>query len=139
MSPFTYILAGLIANFATLALNRFLGERNYRTLTPEEKLKFIDAFSRHRSLATYLPIGVFLVMIAVIYVLPQTLVVALPAAILSVVLVSLVVQFAVFRRLLDLSLPDDYVRRFRVQSSVVQMGNIVSLGLVAYGVVATFI
>jgi hypothetical protein len=139
MSPFTYILFGLIANFATLALNRFLGERNYRALAPEDKMKVIDQFSRHRSLATYLPIGVFLIMIAVIYAFPQTLVVALPAGLLAVLLVSVVLQYAVFRRLLDLSLPDDYVRRFRVQSTLVQIGNIVSLGLVAYGVVATFI
>jgi hypothetical protein len=40
------------------------------------------------------------------------------------------------RRLKELSLPADYRAKFGVQSALVQIGNVVAMGTIAYGVVA---
>jgi len=67
MKPETYLIVGVLVYLATTALNRFLGERNYGSLAQEDKLKLTDAFSKHRSWATYLPIGVLAAVVAVGY------------------------------------------------------------------------
>jgi hypothetical protein len=136
MKPEHFLIAGVIAFFVTQSLNRFLGERNYRQLSQEDKVKLIDAFSKHRSLATYIPIGIMAVVIAVIYLAPQTLVVVFPIGIVLMLIFMIVLQMAVLRRLSELSLPNDYIRKFRFQSAIVQMGNLLALPLIAYGVVA---
>lgn len=135
MKPQTYIIIGLLAYFATSALNRFLGERNYGSLSQEDKLKLTDAFSKQRSLATYIPIGIFLVAIAIVYANPQTFSVVFPAGFVMILFASLVMQVAIFRRLTELSLPGEYVTKFRIQSTLVQIGNIITLSLLAYGIV----
>ncbi len=136
MNPETCLIAGVLVLFATIALNRFLGERNYATLSPEDRMKLTDAFSTHRSLATYLPIGIMLVVIAVGYGNPRVLPVAFPAGVVLVLVVSLALQLAILRRLKQLALPENYVANFRVQAMLVQTGNIAALSLFAYGVIA---
>ncbi len=136
MTPETSLIAGVLVLFATIALNRFLGERNYNTLSPEEKLKLTDAFSTHRSLATYLPIAVMLAIIAVGYGNPRIFLVAFPAGVVLILVVTLALQIAIVRRLKQLALPDNYVAKFRVQAMLVQTCNIVALSMLAYGIVA---
>jgi len=138
MKPETCLIIGVLVYFATISINRFLGERNYSSLTQEDKLKLTDAFSKHRSFATYIPIGIMLVVIAIGYANPQTFAYAFPIGVVLVLIVSLILQFAIFRRLTELSLPDDYVSRFRRQSTLVQIGNVLALSMVAYGISARF-
>ena len=135
MKPESCLLLGVLVYFATIVLNRYLGERNYSMLTPEDKLKLTDEFKSHRSLATYIPIGILLVVIAVGYVNPHTFVVTFPVGVVLILIVSLSLQFTIFRRLNDLSLPDNFVAKFRIQSTLVQIGNIVALSMFAYGIV----
>lgn len=135
MKPETCLIAGILVLFATIALNRFLGERNYATLSPEDRLKLTDSFATHRSLATYLPLGIMLAVIVVGYVNPGLFSVAFPAGVALVLTVSLALQIAILRRLKQLALPDHYVAKFRVQSMLVQLGNILALSMLAYGVV----
>ena len=130
------MIAGVLVLLATIVINRFLGERNYGRLTPDEKLRLTDAFSAHRSLGTYIPVGVMLAVLAVGFFSPQLLPLVFPVGVGLVLVVLLAIQVAVFRRLKELALPDSFVTRFRVQSTLVQLGNIVALSLLAYGIVA---
>lgn len=134
MNPVTCLIVGALAYFATTALNRFLGERNYRNLALDDKLKLTDEFSIHRSLGTYIPIGIMFVVLAVGYTKPQTIAVAYPIGVVLLLLVSLVLQIAVFRRLNELALPNDFVARFRVHATLVQICDAVSVIMFAYGV-----
>ena len=134
MKPQTVILMGVAAYFLTVTLNRFLGERNYKSLSPEDKTKLIDEFSSHRSLGTYIPIAIMACVIAAVYFQPASFRWLFPVAIVLVLVVSLVLQLSVFRHLGSLGLPDDYVSRFRYQSIAVQIGNVVALAMLAYGV-----
>ena len=83
-------------------------------------------------------IAIILVVMAVGYANPETFVVAFPVGIVLVLLVSLGLQVAVFRRLAELSLPDEYVAKFRVRSILVQLGNIAALSLLAYAVITRY-
>ena len=135
MKPETSLIVGVVVYFAVKAANRFLGERSYGTLAPEDKRKIVDAFSQHRSIATYLPIGVMLAVLATALVNPQWLVFAFPAAVALVFVILLAIQVAVLRRLSELSLPKDYIAQFRTQSILVQIGNAIAFSLFTYGAV----
>lgn len=138
MKPETFMIVGVLFYFLTTVLNRFLGERNYKSLTQEDKLKLVDAFSKHRSMGTYIPIGIMLAVIAIGYTNPRTFVVGFPIGVVLVLIVSLTLQIAILRRLSELSLPVEYVAKFRIQSIVVQIGNVIALSMFAYGVVERF-
>lgn len=131
----TCLILGGLCYFAIVATNRFLGERNYKSLEKEEKLKLLDAFSQHRSLGTYIPILIMLIVIVLGYAIPNSFVIGYPIGILMVLIISLLLQVSVFRRLTELSLPADYIAKFRLQSTIVQIGNVIALSLFAYGVV----
>lgn len=136
MKSETYVFIGVLVYFATLVLNRFLAERNYNSLTPEDRLKLTDGFSRHRSLATYIPIGIMLLAVAVGKIYHQATAIAFPLGVAMVLILSFVLQLAILRRLKELSLPEEYRAKFGVQSALVQIGNVVAMGTIAYGVVA---
>ena len=135
MKPETSLIIGVLFYFLTVMLNRFLGERNYNSLAQDDKLKLIDSFSKHRSLATYLPIVIMLAVIAIGYSNPQSFSIGFPIGVALVLIVSLILQFAILRRLNELSLPQDYMSKFRLQSTLVQIGNVVAMSLFAYGIV----
>jgi hypothetical protein len=128
-------MAGVVVLFCTLAANRFLGERNYKLLSPEDKVKLVDQFSAHRSLATYIPLGIMGVVILVGRSDPGVFRWLFPIAVSVVLFVSIALQAVVLRRLAALELPEDFVSRFRFQSIAVQSGNVIALSLFAYGVV----
>ncbi|MBN1910991.1 MAG: hypothetical protein JW818_14695 [Pirellulales bacterium] len=132
------LIVGVVVLFATIALNRFFTERNYGSLAQEDKLKLTDAFSRHRSFATYVPIGIMLAVIAIGYMNPPSFFIAFPIGVVLVLLVSFAVQVAICRRLTELSLPVEYVARHKVQSTLVQIGNVVALSMFAYGIFVGF-
>jgi len=138
MKPETCLIVGVLVYFVTISINRFLGERNYGRLSQDDKLRLTDSFSKHRSLATYIPIGIMLAIMAIGYTNPHTFAYAFPIGIALVLLVSLILQFAIFRRLTDLSLPDDFVSKFRLHSILVQIGNAVALSMFAYGIAVRF-
>lgn len=122
----SYAIAGVIVYLVVLAVNRFLGERNFGSLSDEEKLKLSGEFSIHRSLGTYIPIAIILVAMAICYAVPQYTIVILPIAILFILAASVALQFAVFRRLAQLSLPADYISKFRTQAILAQTGEAIS-------------
>lgn len=132
------MITGFVTFFLTTAINRFLGERNYRTLSQEDKVKLIDAFATHRSLGTYIPIGVMLIMFAVSYTVPQAIVFVFPASVVLLVLFSIALQVAILRRLSELAIPADYVSKFFVQSCLVQVGNLIALSMFTFGIVGRF-
>jgi hypothetical protein len=136
MKPETCVIIGVLVYLATIALNRFLGERNYASLTPDEKLKLTDAFSSHRSLGTYIPIAIMLLVIVIGYSYPHEFPMLFAGGVVAVLMISLALQIAIVRDLKKLSLPDAYVNKFRVQSMLVQFGNIAALSMLAYGIVA---
>ncbi len=138
MKPETSLIVGVLVYFLTTALNRFLGERNYKSLSQEDKLKLTDAFSTHRSMATYVPIAIMLAVIAAGYIYPRTFVVGFPIGVILVLIVALSIQIAILRRLSKLALPEEFVAKFRVQSILAQIGNVVAMSLFAYGVVYRF-
>lgn len=135
MKPETCLIVGVVFYFVTTVINRFLGERNYKSLSEEDKVKLTDAFSTHRSLATYIPIAIMVAVMAIGYANPSTFVVAFPIGVILVLVVSFTLQIGILRRLSELSLPDEYVSKFRLQSTVVQIGNIMALSMFAYGIV----
>lgn len=135
MKPETCLIVGVVFYFATTAINRFLAERNYKSLSQEDKLKLTGAFSTHRSLATYIPIAIMVAVMAIGYANPSTFVVAFPIGVILVLVVSFTLQIGILRRLSELSLPGEYVSKFRLQSTVVQIGNVVALSMFAYGIV----
>ncbi|MBL8872512.1 MAG: hypothetical protein JNK90_22235 [Planctomycetaceae bacterium] len=138
MTPEHCMIIGFVTFFLTTAINRFLGERNYRTLSQEDKVKLIDAFATHRSLGTYIPIGVMLIMFAVSYTIPQTLVFVFPASVVLLLIFSIALQVTILRRLKELTLPADYVAKFFVQSCLAQVGNIIALSMFTFGIVGQF-
>jgi uncharacterized membrane protein len=138
MKPETCIIFGAIVYFLTTAINRFLGERNYKSLSHEDRLKLTDAFSTHRSLATYIPIGIMLVVVLIGYLNPDTFIVGFPIAVVLVLIASFALQIAILRRLSQLSLAKEYVAKFRTQFTLVQIGNVLALSLFAYGIVGQF-
>ena len=135
MKPETCLIVGIVFYLVTTVVNRFLGERNYKRLPKEDKLKLTDAFSTHRSLATYIPIAIMVAVMAIGYANPSTFVVAFPIGAILVLAVSFLLQIDILRRLSDLSLPDEYINNFRLQSTVAQVGNVMALSMFAYGIV----
>ena len=135
MQPESCIIIGLLFYCLTVAINRFFGERNFKILTSEEKVKLTESFSKHRSLATYIPIGIMLAVLAIGYLSHSAFVVAFPIGVVAVLVVSLSLQFSILRRLRELSLPAEYIMRFRTQSIIVQIGSIVALSMFTYGIV----
>jgi len=131
----TFMIVGLFLLVATLALNRFLSERNFRSLNQEEKLKLMDEFSKQRSLATYIPIAVMMIVSAISYQLPDLFLYAFPVGIGVVLMVALAIQVSILRRLATLSLPTDYVQKFRLQSILVQLGNTIALAMMGYAII----
>ena len=136
MEPHTAFMIGVAALFVTIAINRFLGERNYKCLSPEDKMKVIDQFSSHRSLATYIPIAIMACVIAASYLNSALFRWLFPTGVVLVLIVSLILQLFIFRQLRSLGLPEDYVSKFRFQSIAVQIGNVVALSMFAYGIVS---
>ena len=134
MDTQTAFLVGIGALFCTLAANRFLGERNYKQLSPEDKVKLVDQFSTHRSVATYIPLGIMALVILVSRTNPAIFRWLFPGAVAVVLVVSIVLQIVILRRLDTLQLPDDFVSRFRFQAIAVQTGNVIALSLFAYGI-----
>lgn len=132
MSPNTFLVAGVLTYLVTITANRFLGERNYRILSQEDKVKLVDAFSFHRSWATYLPIGIMLVAFALAYANPSNLHLIVPVGLVLVLLTSLLIQYSIIRRVSELSLPAEYVARFRIQALLVSIGSVVAAILLAY-------
>ncbi len=137
MNPEGFVLIGVLVYFATIASNRYFSERNYASLSSDEKLKLVDAFSKQRSLATYLPIGIMLLVLALGYSSPRLFFVAFPIGVVLCLAISAILRIAVFRRLRQLSLPNDYVARAKLQSTLVQWGTIIALSLFTYGIVAS--
>lgn len=134
MDTQTAITVGIGAFFCTLAANRFLGERNYKQLSPEDKVKLVDQFSTHRSVATYFPLGIMGLVILVGRANPATFRWLFPVGVAAVLAVSIILQIIILRRLDTLQLPDEFVSRFRFQSIAVQTGNVIALSLFAYGI-----
>ena len=134
MDTQTAFMVGVGALFCTLAANRFLGERNYKQLSPDDKLKLVDQFSTHRSLATYIPLGIMAVVILVGRSNPSVFRWLFPVAVAAVLAASIILQLVILRRLDTIGLPEDFVSRFRFQSFAVQTGNVIALSLFAYGI-----
>ena len=134
MKPQTAFLIGVAALFVTIALNRFLGERNYKSLSPEDKTKLIDEFSSHRSMATYIPIAIMACVIVAGYLNLALFRWLFPVAVVLMLMFSLILQLSIFRHLGSLGLPGDYVSKFRFQSIAVQFGIVVALSMLVYGI-----
>lgn len=132
MSTETASLAGVGVLFCTLAANRFLGVRNYKRLSPDDKLWLVDQFSTHRSAATYIPLCIMGLVIVVSRFHPNVFRWLFPMAVGAVLSVSVALQVMILRRLDRLGLPGDFVSRFRFQSVAIQVGNVVALSLFAY-------
>ena len=138
MKPETFLILGVLAALATMAMGRFLGERNYASLSREDKLKMVDAFTGHRSVATYIPIGIMLVIIALGYLDPRNFFFALPLGVVLILIILVMLQVAMYRRMRELAVADDYLRKFVRNTTLVQIGNIVALSLLVYGAVGSF-
>ena len=134
MDTQTAFMVGVGALFCTLAANRFLGERNYKRLSPDDKVKLVDQFSTHRSLATYIPLAIMGLVIVIGRTNPDVFRWMFPLAAAAVLAVSITLQIVILRRLDTLDLPVDFVSRFRFQSIAVQTGNVIALSLFAYGI-----
>ena len=132
MDTQTALMVGAGALFFTLAANRFLGERNYKQLSPEDKVKLVDQFSKHRSLATYIPLGIMGLVVLLGRSSPGSFRWLFPVAVAAILAVSIILQIVILRRLSTLGLPDDFVERF--QSIAVQTGNVIALSMFAYGI-----
>ena len=130
----TALLVGVGTMFCTHGLNRFLGERNYKRLSPDEKVRLVDQFSTYRSAGTYLPIAIMGLVILVTVTYPAAFWWLFPIGVVAVLLVSLVLQVLIFRRLAFLGLPDGFVSRYRFQAVAVLLGNVVALSLLTYGI-----
>ncbi|MBX3416863.1 MAG: hypothetical protein KF851_04605 [Pirellulaceae bacterium] len=135
MKPETCLIVGVVFLFATAVINRFLAERNYKSLSQEDKLKLTDAFSTHRSLATYILIAIMVAVMAIGYANPSTFIITFPIGLILLLVVSFTLQIGILRRLSELSLPDEYVSKFRLQLTVVQIGNVIAFSMFAYGIV----
>ena len=90
MDTQTALMVGAGALFCTLAANRFLGERNYKQLSPEDKVKLVDQFSKHRSLATYIPLGIMGIVILLGRSGPGTFRWLFPVAVAAILAVSVI-------------------------------------------------
>ena len=80
-----------------------------------------------------------LAVIAIGYTHPTTFAYTFPLGIALLLILSLVLQIAILRRLTELLLPDQYVSKFRLQSTLVQIGNVVTLSMFAYGIASRFL
>lgn len=125
---------GLFVFMATMVANRFLGEKNFRALANEDKLKLVEAFSGYRSLSTYVPIGLMLVVLLIGRVMPQLFLPSFIAVIVFLIAFSIAIQVLIIRRLGALELPSEYVAKFRFQSILVQVGNLVGYALIVFGI-----
>ena len=138
MDSQTAFLIGVGALFCTLVANRFLGERNFRQLSADDKVKLVDEFSLHRSLATYIPLGIMSIVLGLSMLIPGAFRWMYPVAILAALAVAFVLQFFIWRRLRTLDLPDTFKSRFLFQSIAVQIGNVIALTSFAYGIAGTY-
>jgi hypothetical protein len=137
MDTHTAFMIGIAALFCTIALNRFLGERNYKRLAPEDKVKLVNEFSAHRSRGTYIPLAVMGLVIVFDLLSPGTSRWLFPVGVAAVLFTSVVLQVTILRHLDTLELPADFVSRYRFQSIAVQVGNLVALSLFAYAIMSS--
>jgi hypothetical protein len=121
------LLVGVGAMFFSHGVNRYLGERNFKQLSPDEKVRLVDQFSSVRSAGTYLPIAIMGLVILLTMAYPQAFRWFFPIGVGAILLVSFALQVLIFRQLAVLELPDDFVSRYRFQAFVVLCGNVVAL------------
>jgi len=80
--------------------------------------------------------AILLALVAVVYFFPASFKVAAPIACGLALLFTVQLQVSIVRRLRSLAISEQYVSRFRLQSMLVQPGNLVSLSLLALAFIA---
>ena len=128
------LYAGAILILVNLGLNRFLGEKNIRQLSVEQKGKLTEEFSSQRSLGTYLPIVLVIAMMLFNTYVPGYEMFVFPIVILLVLIATFYIQMRVLKRLGRMDLPQGFVQKFRSQSYLIQGINVVALILRGIGV-----
>lgn len=129
----TAMMLGLIGVLVTQVVNRFLAERSNKAATPEELGMLVQAFSTHRSFGTVIPIGITVVVLIVGMAYRQAFAQIFATGFLCVLFSLALLQIAVYRRLRSLELSPEYMKRFVQQAAFVQIGNLASISMLAYG------
>lgn len=135
MQPDTYVYIGLGLYLATHVLNRYLTEQNRHYLTADDKVKLVDGFSLQRSLSTYAPLSIMLIVFVLLNRMPMHREVIFTTGVVVVLAVSIALTVWMIGRLRELGLSPEYVRRFRIHSIAVQIGNIVAMSMFIMGMV----
>ena len=105
-----YFVAGILGLFAGIYASRIIMERALQLLTPEEKLKLLDGFTRQRmfgAIPLWLVIGL---MVSVLYLPHEKVAIAFLGTCVLFIGAMVAQQIYVVRRLHALSIAEGYCR-----------------------------
>ncbi len=136
MQQQTVFISALIVYLVNMALNRFLTERTYRLLTQGDKIRLLDSSSSHRSLGTYLPLGLVLASFVVGNFNNAWEAPLLGTGLLLAIAAGIVIQFSLIQKLRSLNISPEFIRQFGLQIIVVQILPGIAVCLIVYSVFA---
>lgn len=134
MPPGIYLLVGAAVGVAASLMERFYAHRMVVGLEPGAHFRLQDHFSRQRSLGTYFPLGIMLMILSLGYGQPRIFPWAFLSGLGLTLIIVVVLQVGTWRFLATLDLPPGGCFRLRFKSLVVQLGHVLAMALVTYGI-----
>ena len=114
--------SGIIALLVAMLVSRFINERGYRTLEPDQKLRLMDGFSSTR-MVSMIPL---LVMIIIFWFLmtntnidKRLLAISTSVLVLVYILIRTILNY---RKLITLDMPNEYRRYFMLAQIITLVG-----------------
>lgn len=136
MDARTAVTTGFFTLLGTMVVNRFLNERNLRLLDSNQKAQLVERLSRQRSVSTYITAASAAVLVVLALYGGGSGRDWFPFALTGYLALAIGLQLWILRRVLDLDLPAEYLRRFRFQALTAQIGNTLSMLCFLWAVVA---
>ena len=131
MAPFT---VGIFALIACIVISRMLSEHAFRSLSGEQKLALMEAFSGMRAYSMLPMVLILAAVFGLLYLFPDHHRTCFLASLLILLLYVAVVHVFVLNRLNSVDLPAGYKRSFLVARHINHAGMLVFFGCLFYDV-----
>ena len=121
------LIFGFLAFACAVVINRLLGERALKQLSPDEKAKLLDSFSGHRIFSVVAMLIVVLAFFAASRAWPASGQLVVWGLFILLVLMSIGNGLFAFVKLRKLSAPKAYISNFAIRSVVYYCGMVILL------------